>query len=1066
MELLIYKASAGSGKTFTLAVEYIKQLVLCPFSYRNILAVTFTNKATTEMKERILEQLWGIWQEDADSEPYLDAISKRLNDAGKPFSIAEIRQKCGEALHRILHDYNRFQVTTIDSFFQLVTRNLARELGIGTNLNIELKTEMVLDEAVDRMIAKLDEQAEELSWILRYIDSNIEDGKKWQVDSNLKSFGKNIFNERFVERSRNLHNRLQVKGTIQQYQKQLKSLKINAVNELKKYSDRFELLMNQNGLHSEDIRNGNVVINYFVKLSNDKFDDKSVFGTFLKEKVNSASAWLNTKSKKKGLSESFIEETFIPLLKGAEQCRQSTIQVVRSCDMATHYLYQLQLINAIRDEVNNENHEKSRFLLADTNRLLNDLISENDSAFIFEKMGTYISHIMIDEFQDTSQMQWNNFKPLLEEGLAQGSDSLIVGDVKQSIYRWRNGDWNILNNMQAQEHPHKIRIEPLDINYRSEVNLIKFNNKLFEQLVATMNKQYTEELGEQCVPLLTAYHDVKQLSNKNNKKGYVKALFISKDEDLSYEEKTIKALGEAIQQLLDANIPLNQIAILLRNKTRLGDVATYLAKTLHIPVVSNEAFRLDASIAINIIVGALRCLSDPGDMIAQASLIMDYQLEVEKRMMNKHELLNTSPNKLLPEAFVERLLELQQMPLYELVEELFTIFSLDKLEKQDAYLFRFYDAVSEYLTDNSSELTAFLQYWDEKLCALTIPSGETEGIRIMTIHASKGLEFNTVLVPFCDWTMTADKNHEHIVWCSPQMPPYNELDMVPVQFSDKMLQSVFKDDYLEERLQLWVDNLNILYVALTRAEKNMIIFSNRDRKTGTISNLLYTSIAQIAKDSELQVSWNENEELFELGELVPYKDANKKKTQNRLSVVPEAVEVNMISNHPVMEFRESNRSAVFIAGIDEAASSQRFMNRGSILHNLFAAIQTINDVEPAIQSLIAEGVVGGFISEAEIRQEVNRAFSNPCILPWYDGSWQLFNEREIIWITPDGLQQRRPDRVMLRGNQMIVVDFKFGKPKASHQSQVQTYVQILQQMGYGNVKGYLWYVDENQIEEL
>ena len=1067
MELLIYKASAGSGKTFTLAVEYIKRLVLNPFSYRNILAVTFTNKATTEMKERILEQLWGIWQGDPDSEPYMNAISERLSETDKSFSISDIRNRCGEALHRILHDYNRFQVTTIDSFFQVVTRNLARELGIGSNLNLEIKTEAVLDEAVDKMIAKLDEQAEELSWILRYIDSKIEDGKKWQVDSNLKSFGLYIFNERFIEKSKNLHDRLQVKGTILQYQKQLKAIKTNAINELKKVADQFESLMSQNGLEAEDISYGTEVRNYFVKLSNEKFDDKNAFGTRLKEKVNSASSWLNAKSKKKGLSEVFIKENFIPLLKEAEQCRQSTIQVVRSCDMATHYLYQLQLINAIREEVNNENHEKNRFLLADTNRLLNDLISENDSAFIFEKMGTYISHIMIDEFQDTSRMQWNNFKPLLEEGLAQGADSLIVGDVKQSIYRWRNGDWNILNNMQAQEHPHRIRIEPLDVNYRSEVNLIKFNNKLFQQMVATMNKQYKKELGEPCLPLLAAYHDVKQLSNKEKEIGYVKASFISKDNDLNYEEKTIEALGDTILQLINANIPLNQLAILLRSKTKLGDVATFLEKSLQIPVVSNEAFRLDASIAINIIVGAIRCLSDPEDMIAWTSLVMDYQLELENNgMINLHELQNTVPTNLLPVAFVERQLELQQMPLYELVEELFIIFSLHKLEKQDAYLFRFFDAVSEYLTENSSELTAFLQYWDEKLCTLTIPSGEIEGIRIMTIHASKGLEFNTVLIPFCDWSMTVDKIHEQIVWCSPQASPYNELDMVPVKFSDRMIQSVFKDDFLDERLQLWVDNLNILYVALTRAEKNMIIFSNQDSKQGTISELLYASIVQIAKEQELQISWNENEGLFEYGELVPYKDTSKKTTQNKLAETPAAVKVNMISNHPVMEFRESNRSADFIAGKDDASSSQRFMNRGSILHNLFAAIETINDIEPAIQNLMAEGVIGGFISEAEIRQEVTRAFSNPRILPWYDGSWQLFNEREIIWMTPEGLQQRRPDRVMLQGNEMIVVDFKFGKPKASHQRQVQTYLKILQQMGYINVKGYLWYVDENQIEEL
>ena len=198
MELLIYKASAGSGKTFTLAVEYIMHLIINPSAYRHILAVTFTNKATTEMKERILQQLWGIWQGDAGSAPYLEALMKRLQETGHSFSTQAIAYRAGDALHRILHDYNRFQVTTIDSFFQTVTRNLARELGIGSNLNIELDTMAVLDEVVDHMIAQLDEHSTELSWILSYIDAKINDATRWQVDDELKSFGRHIFDEGFV----------------------------------------------------------------------------------------------------------------------------------------------------------------------------------------------------------------------------------------------------------------------------------------------------------------------------------------------------------------------------------------------------------------------------------------------------------------------------------------------------------------------------------------------------------------------------------------------------------------------------------------------------------------------------------------------------------------------------------------------------------------------------------------------------------------------------------------------------------------------------------------------------
>jgi ATP-dependent exoDNAse (exonuclease V) beta subunit len=279
-----------------------------------------------------------------------------------------------------------------------------------------------------------------------------------------------------------------------------------------------------------------------------------------------------------------------------------------------------------------------------------------------------------------------------------------------------------------------------------------------------------------------------------------------------------------------------------------------------------------------------------------------------------------------------------------------------------------------------------------------------------------------------------------------------------------MIQSAFKNDFLNERLQLWVDNLNILYVALTRAEKNMIILSNQASKKESIGELLKNTIPLIAPN--LEASWDEEAGIFEYGELCTYQQMTKNKTHNLLAHLPVSCPIEMYSIHPNMEFRESNRSADFIAGIDEAESSRRFINRGSILHQLFSTIRTKADIEPSIQSLMAEGIIGGIISEEEIRQEVKQAFSLPEVQPWYDGSWQLFNECEIIWMTEDGIQQRRPDRVMLRNNEMIVVDFKFGKPKSSHERQVQTYIHLLSRMGYQNITGYLWYVDEKLIKKI
>lgn len=1066
MELLIYKASAGSGKTFTLAVEYIKLLIINPLAYRHILAVTFTNKATAEMKERILQQLWGIWQGDADSAPYLEALEKRLQELGHSFNTNDIRQRAGDALHRILHDYNRFQVTTIDSFFQTVIRNLARELGIGSNLNVELDTTSVLDEVVDHMIARLDEHSNELSWILSYIEMKINDATRWQVDDELKSFGKHIFDEGFVEKGKLLHKQLKNSKIIEQYQHQLIILKQETINKLETFGQRFANILNNHQIFDTDLKHASSVIGYFEKLNKDTFDGDKMPGTRIQERMQDAYCWINAKSKQKAHVLQIVQNELLPLLNEAEQYRTQAVNICRSCDMSTRYLYQLQLINAIREAVTDENHDKNRFLLADTNQLLSNLISDRDSAFIFEKIGANITHIMIDEFQDTSRMQWNNFKPLIDEGLAQGSDSLIVGDVKQSIYRWRNGDWNILNNMREQEMPNKVRIKPLLYNYRSELHIVNFNNQLFNNIIDVLNLQYKDELQEDCQPLLNAYSDVEQISKKEQETGYVKVTFISKGEDGDkYNDNTICALGEEVKRLQQNGIPLNQIVILLRSKRQLGNIATWFDRELHIPVVSNEAFRLDTSVSIHIIINALRYLSNKEDHIAEAALRTDYQQQVLKRdITNLYAFLTTAEEESLPPTFLERRDELLQMPLYELIEELFIIFSLHTIEQQDAYLFKFYDAVNEYLNNHSSDLTAFLQYWDDKLCNQTIPSGETDGIQIMTVHAAKGLEFHTVLIPFCDWSMTLDSNMEQLVWCSPQAAPYNTLDMVPVRYSEKMLQSIYKDDFLRERLQLWVDNLNILYVALTRAEKNMIIFSNQDTKKGRISELLNVCIPKIA--SPLGARWSEDSHIFEYGQLMSYQGKKLKASSNKLAQRPQALNINMVSQHPDIEFRESNRSADFIAGIDDSESSQRFMNRGSIMHTLFASIRTKSDIEPAISCLVAEGIIGGVVSEQEIRDVVNRAFANPEIQPWYDGSWQLFNEQEIIWMTDDGLQQRRPDRIMLRDDKIVVIDFKFGKPKRRHHEQVQTYIDLLTRMHYQNITGYLWYVDENLIEKI
>lgn len=1076
--LLVYKASAGSGKTFTLAVQYIRQLIEDPYSYRRILAVTFTNKATTEMKERILSQLYGIATSLKSSDGYLKEIMKTSTK-----SVDEIRRDANIALKNIVHDYSRFRIETIDSFFQSVMRNLARELELGANMTIELNNGDVLSDAVDSMIEKLDRMSPTLYWLLEYIEERIADDKRWNVSSEIKGFGRNIFDEAYIEKGVELREKLKDSKFIPQYRKKLQEKRESVLETMKGFNEHFLEILNANELTPTDLKNGARGIgSYFNKIASGKLSN-DVRNATVEKCLEGAENWTTKTSPYKSTIISLADQVLIQVLNDAENTRMASNKVLNSCDMSLRYLNNLQLLMRIDSEVREQNLNHNRFLLSDTNALLHSIIREGDASFVYEKIGTTIDTVMIDEFQDTSRMQWENFHLLLEESLAQKEGSMIVGDIKQSIYRWRNGDWKILAGLD-KDRSFRLNSKTLDTNWRSEANIIAFNNDIFTSACKVLNERYKADEGEDCTQLLDAYSDVRQKTSKDTKEGYIKLSFLKNSEEHPYTDTTMELLAEEVDSLVKRGVRVNDIAILVRKNKSIPAIADYFDKNTPYRVVSDEAFRLDASLAVCMLIDGLRYIYEPTDRIACARLAVAYQKEILKKDVDYNTVLLNSVEDYLPAEFRLMLPEMSLMPLYELLEKLFVIFRIDMIEEQDAYLCAFYDSVTEYMQNNSSELTSFLTYWNETLYAKTIPSGEISGIRILSIHKSKGLEYHTVLLPFCDWKME-NETFNHMLWCKINeadagKEPFCELDLTPVNYSSAMAESYFSDSYREERLQLWVDNLNLLYVAFTRACKNLIVWC-KDEQKDTVSRLLRESIDCMKEikmtcnmpelDEEYEEDKEENDEpiVYEYGEICISSEKKKSDSTNRLVAIPEAVNIKIESLETEIDFKQSNRSADFIRGDEDEEENLRsqYIRQGQLLHTLFASIDTKEDLTAAIERLLFEGVIESTEKAQEIYEIAERALNLDEVKDWYSGEWTLYNECSIIYNDEQGkMQTRRPDRVMMKGNEVVVVDFKFGKKKPEYSTQVREYMSLLSEMGYTDIKGYIWYVYSGELENV
>ena len=1080
--LTIYKASAGSGKTFTLSVEYIKLLIKDPQSYRSTLAVTFTNKATEEMKLRILSQLYGIWKLLPDSKSYIDKIKEDLDVTEEYMS-----ERAGIALHNIVHNYSYFRIETIDSFFQSVLRNLARELDLTANLRIELNDYQIERNAVDELINSLDENSELLTWIMEYIRENMDDDKDWNVIGNIKRFGENIFREYYKTNSKKLNERLLEEGFFKQYTTKLRQMRNEAEVEMQNEAAQFFDALNHNGIEINDLNNGkNGPAGYFIKIKKGIYNNTIV--TKRLQKVldeGSESSWVKQKSSKEtqDIVRELANSTLTPLVHHAEDVRQKNWYIYGSAVLTLRHLNQLRLLNSIENKVRMMNVEQNRFLLSDTHTLLHSLIRDTDSPFIFEKIGNYLENIMIDEFQDTSTVQWQNFKVLLEECMSHGEQqgNLIVGDVKQSIYRWRSGDWRMLNNIE-REFPYlnsMLNVCSLDTNYRSSRRVITFNNAFFKrasELEYAAQKSSTPDTSSP-EQLKKAYSDVAQkVPSFRDNHGYV-SINLLPNED--YRQQALQKTAEAVSLLLDSGANYSDIAILVRSNDIIQLIAEFFANELpDVKIVSDEAFRLDSSVSVNIIVNAMLWLTHPDNILAKAYIAKAYQTYVLKKSEQEtNKLLATAEgiDSALPCALIDKRNDLLTMPIFELAEQIYTLFNIGNIKGEDAYLYAFYDALTDFIANNTADIDSFVEEWNDSIAAKTIQASAIDGIRIITIHQSKGLEFKHVVIPFCDWTLEKGNT----IWCTPQVEPYNELPLIPVDFSaSQMKGTIYEFDYNEEHLQNCVDNLNLLYVAFTRAASSLFVIAQR----GTPSSRSYI-VEQAITDIKLEGSSLDGdpsdkkaELLFSYGELEIVETKAKKKSDNIFTPEVENMNVNMATFSNKVEFKQSNKSRDFVADDDENTDDDdrkqlSYIKTGKILHYLFSTINTTDDIDTSLAQLEMDGLIEESGTNIKrLRDMLHKRFSNRQVADWFSSRWTLFNECTILDYdaATDTVREHRPDRVMKdeKTGEVVIVDFKFGSPRPEYVKQVNRYKALTQNMGYPNVKGYLWFVYSNRIEEV
>ncbi len=1036
----VYNAAAGAGKTYTLVKAYLTTLLTAEYTdgYKNILAITFTNKAVAEMKTRVLENLVAL-SGPSIPEKYVALLKDLIVETG--LEEEQLKKKASRILKSVLHNYAAFDVVTIDTFTHRVIRTFAHDLGIPINFEIEMDTEVLIEEAVDALVARIGLDQELTQLILDFAIGKLEDDKSWDITIELRKAARLLFSENDRKHLQKLSGKdLKDFETLKDYlSKEITQIQ----NDIVLVSNEVLQLIKQSGLVFEDFTRSSVPT-HFQKLAN---KEKGIdFKAAWKQDIGNASFYgaklEETKKEAIDAIRSRIEEAFL-------ETKNNVIQISFFQNVIKN-VTPLAVLNAIHKELDTIKKERKILLISEFNTLISTTIQDQPAPFIYERLGERYRDYFIDEFQDTSELQWNNLIPLIDNAVAtetlmgKRGQITIVGDAKQAIYRWRGGKAEQFIDLSADENPFSVKekqVLNLPKNYRSHEEIIKFNNSFFSFLAKDFSDKRHEEL----------YLLGNKQETNTKKEGFINVSFIEAKNVTEENEVYPQRVYEQVLELQEKGYALNEVCIIVRKLREGTAIADYLTEK-EVPIISSETLLIQNAPEVVFVVDLMSWYVEPNNLLAKINLL--HFIAERSKVKDKHSFLQKMvflekkdfSNQLESLGIHFDMRRLDVKPLYDLVEYIISCFQL--ATNTPAYLQFFLDIVFNYSQKYTEGIVGFLLYWEDKRDKLSIVAPEAEeAVKIMTIHKSKGLEFPCVIYPYANEDIY--REIEPKTWLSVPKERYVGFEEVFIDYSKKIIDygTEAENIVLKRQAQLELDVLNLLYVVLTRAKEQLYIISKKEINAKGVSNPNKFSGKLIAYLQELGL-WREDQLTYQFG--YPKRASS--------FVKPIAKESDKIK---LSGFSDSSKSykihIVTNSGKLWDTKQEDAIAKGNLIHDLMAKVYVSEDIHTVIEEAYVRGEIE--VSQKKtLLNELTNVVTHPELTKYFSANNKVFNERDII---SEG-KVFRPDRVTIDTDGLAtIIDYKTGIYSETHAKQITEYAHVLQKMGFNVGCKILIYFNEN-----